>query len=556
MELFGYTIGKTKKQELRDQERIPAFSPPPTEDGAMEVAPGGSYGTYVDLEGTAKTEAELVTRYRDMALTPEADSAIDDIVNEAIIMDDKDPAVTLDLDAVKISETLKQKIRDEFEIIIKLLDFNNKAYDIFRRWYVDGRIYYHKMIDIKNPRAGIQELRYIDPRKIRRVREPIIEKQQSTGVNIIKGYKEYFLYNPRGLVNNTQGLRIAKNTITHGTSGITDKKNSMVLSHLHKAVKPLNQLRMLEDASVIYRLSRAPERRIFYIDVGNLPKLKAEQYLRDMMTKHKNKLVYDASTGEVRDDRKFMTMLEDFWLPRREGGRGTQIETLPGGQNLGEIEDIEYFQKKLYKALNVPISRLDSESQFNMGRTSEITRDEMKFTKFIHRLRKRFSMSVFDDMLETQLRLKNIIKKEEWDEIKSDLYYDYKNDNQFSELKDAEIMKERLSVLADIDNYTGKYFSEQWIKENVLRMTEKEIKDMEKQIQADEKKNAEDEEQASNGQDASNGAAPDPNEVPPGDGHQVVHIHPPEKKEQLSHDDQLLLENMNSILQKISGSNE
>jgi len=481
--LFGFTIGRENQETA--EENVKSFTAPTLDDGAMEVAPGGSYGTYVDLEGTAKSEGELVTRYREMSTQPECDYAIDDIVNESIVMD-QDGIVEINLDNTDLTESAKKRIREEFDQVLKLLDFANRGYDIFRRWYVDGRLYYHIMIDEKNPRQGVKELRYIDPRKIRKVRETKKAKDQgpSTSATIHKGYNEYFLFNSKGLTSTNQGLKIAKDSIALCTSGMMDNRNKMVLSHLHKAIKPLNQLRMLEDATVIYRLARAPERRVFYIDVGNLPKMKAEQYLRDMMVKHKNKLVYDAQTGEVRDDRKFMTMLEDFWLPRREGGRSTEITTLPGGSNLGEMEDVEYFKQKLYKSLNVPVTRLDTQSQFNLGRTSEITRDELKFHKFVSRLRAKFS-NIFDDILEIHLALKGITTRREWKEIKEKVYYDFTEDNHFTELKNAEVMTERLRILADIDQYVGKYFSTDYIRKNVLMQSEEDIEQINKEIEAE-----------------------------------------------------------------------
>ena len=482
MELFGFQITRTNKTE--PEAELQTFVPPQSDDGAVEMAPGGSYGTFVDLEGTAKTEAELVTRYREMSQQPECDSAVEDIVNEAIIMDDQAYPVELILDDLKQPESVKKKIREEFEGVLKMLDFGNKGYDLFRRWYVDGRIYHHIIIDEKSPRQGIKELRYIDPRKIRKVREPIKKKDPRTGAILYERSNEYFLYNPKGISNSTQGIKIAVDSVSHCTSGLLDSRNNMILGYLHKAIKPLNQLRMLEDASVIYRLARAPERRIFYIDVGNLPKMKAEQYLRDMMVKHKNRLVYDANTGEVRDDRKFMTMLEDFWLPRREGGRGTEITTLPGGQNLGEMEDVDYFRKKLYKSLNVPITRMEAESQFNMGRSSEITRDELKFTKFIKRLRNKFS-DLFDGLLEIQLVLKGVVTRAEWKEMKNQMYYDFMNDNHFEELKNAEIMTERLRLANEIDPLIGKFYSLRWVRKNILQMSEEDMKDIDKEIAAE-----------------------------------------------------------------------
>ena len=493
-ELFGFTIARKKQED--QQENLPSIVSPTQEDGAIEIAPGGAYGTYVDLEGKAKNEGELVTKYRQMALQPECDSAVQDVVNEAIVVTEDSGPVEIVLDKLDYPENIKKKIHEEFEAIVKLLDFNNNAYDLFRKWYVDGRLYHHIVIDEKNPRQGIKDLRYIDPRKIRKIKEALKEKDARTGATVFKGMNEYYLYNAGGVnsSNQAQGVKIAKDSISYCHSGLLDERNSMIYSYLHKAIKPLNQLRMLEDAVVIYRLARAPERRVFYIDVGNLPKMKAEQYMRDMMVKHKNKLIYDASTGEVRDDRKFMTMLEDFWLPRREGGRGTEITTLPGGQSLGEMDDVDYFRRKLYKSLNVPITRMDAENQFNLGRASEITRDELKFNKFVMRLRNRFSI-LFSDLLEIQLALKGVITRGEWKEMKQDIFYDFQEDNHFTELKDTEIMQGRLQILGEVDNFVGKYFSEDWIRKNVLRMTEEEIKDEQKQIdkEADEAPDEEEE---------------------------------------------------------------
>ena len=480
-ELFGFTIARKKQDD--QQDNLPSIVSPTQDDGAVEVAPGGAYGTYVDLEGKAKNEGELVTKYRQMVQQPECDSAVQDVVNEAIVVTEDSGPVSIVLDNLDYPDSIKNKITKEFESVLKMLDFNNTAYDIFRKWYVDGRLYYHIVIDEKNPRQGIKDLRYIDPRKIRKIREPITEKDKRTGVTVYKGINEYYMYNQGGMTsaNSSQGVKIAKDSIAYCHSGLLDERNSMVYSYLHKALKPLNQLRMLEDAVVIYRLARAPERRVFYIDVGNLPKMKAEQYMRDMMVKHKNKLIYDASTGEVRDDRKFMTMLEDFWLPRREGGRGTEITTLPGGQSLGEMDDVDYFRRKLYKSLNVPVTRMESEGNFNLGRSSEITRDEVKFNKFIMRLRTRFSI-LFDEILEIQLALKGVITRAEWKEMKQDIHFDYQEDNHFTELKDTEIMQGRLQILGEIDGYVGKYFSEDWVRKNVLRMTEEDIKNEQKQI--------------------------------------------------------------------------
>jgi len=482
VQLFGFNITRADQESKED---LKTFVPPQQDDGAIEIAPGGSYGTFVDMDGTAKSEAELVSRYREMSMQPECDSAVEDVVNESIVMDDENP-IEIVLDNLKQPNTIKNKIREEFETILEMLDFSNKGYDIFRRWYVDGRIYHHIIINEKDPRDGIKELRYIDPRKIRKVREKVKSKDPRTGATIYnKEQKEYYLYNPKGITSSaTQGIKIAPDSISHIHSGLMDSRNNMILGHLHKAIKPLNQLRMLEDATVIYRLARAPERRIFYIDVGNLPKMKAEQYLRDMMVKHKNKLVYDAATGEVRDDRKFMTMLEDFWLPRRDGGRGTEITTLPGGQNLGEMEDVDYFRRKLYKSLNVPVTRMEADNQFNLGRASEITRDEIKFNKFVQRLRNRFT-HLFDGLLEIQLVLKGVLSRTDWEEMRNTIYYNFKEDNFFSELKETEIITERLRLAGEIDPLVGKYYSMKWVRENILRMSEEDIKAVDKEIEAE-----------------------------------------------------------------------
>jgi len=480
IELFGFQIGK-KNEETKPN--VISFAPPPNDDGTLAVAEGGVYGTTVDVNSQAKNEAHLITRYREMAQQPECERAIDDIINETIVGSEQDSPVSIVLDNVEeMDDTIKDLIREEFDEILSMLNFHNRAYDIFRNWYVDGRLYYHLMIDTKRPRVGIQEIRYIDPRKIKKVRVEKRDNQNRVSQEIFnKKYDEYYLYSSKGITAGNQGVKIAPDSIAYCHSGIMDQNNKMVLSYIHKAIKPLNQLRMLEDATVIYRLARAPERRIFYIDVGNLPKAKAEQYLRDMMVKHKNKLVYDANTGEVRDDRKFLTMLEDYWLPRRGDGKATEISTLPGGQNLGEIEDVVYFRQKLYQSLNVPTSRLESDSSFNLGRASEISRDELKFSKFISRLRYRFS-ELFHIILEKQLLLKGIITKQEWSDIKGKIYYDFIEDNHFTELKNAEIMRERLNTLRELDEYVGNYYSKEWVRKNILMQTEEEIEEIEQQI--------------------------------------------------------------------------
>lgn len=513
-ELFGFTIAR--KKEEKEQEKTPSIVAPTVEDGSIEIAPGGAYGTYVDLEGKAKNEGELVTKYREMSVQPECDSAIQDVVNEAIVVDELEGPVEINMDKLTQPASIKKKIIENFQDILRMLDFNNNGYDVFRKWYVDGRLYYNIVIDEKNPRAGIKSLRYIDPRRIRKVREAIKEKDARTGATLYKGMNEYYIYNQKGVSTASagQGIKIAKDSICYVHSGLLDSRNNLVYSHLHKAIKPLNQLRMLEDAVVIYRLARAPERRIFYIDVGNLPKMKAEQYLRDMMVKHKNKLVYDASTGEVRDDRRYMTMLEDFWFARREGGRGTEVTSLPGGQNLGEMEDVDYFRRKLYKSLNVPVTRMESENQFNLGRASEITRDELKFNKFIQRLRNRFSI-LFDELLEIQLALKGVATRSEWQEMKEYIYYDFMEDNHFSELKQAEVMTERLRILQEVDPFVGKYFSTDWIRKNVLHMSDQDVQQIEKEIDAESKEGEDlegDDQEAPEQQPTANTAPPEPAE--------------------------------------------
>ena len=494
--LFGFSIEDTEPLSPN------AVSPvaPNDEDGVDHYMSSGFFGSYVDLEGVYRTEFELIKRYREMALHPEADSAIEDIVNEAVVSDSNDVPVEIELSNLNASDGIKKKIRSEFKYILDLLDFGKKSHEIYRNWYIDGRIYYHKVIDLKRPQDGILDLRYIDAMKMRYVRqEKKQEKDKYFNMNNRSGdnpmdYKwpeleEYFIYNPKqqyptGNINATgasQGIKLAKDAVTYCTSGLVDRNKGNTLSYLHKAIKSINQLRMIEDSLVIYRLSRAPERRIFYIDVGNLPKVKAEQYLRDVMMRYRNKLVYDANTGEVRDDKKYMAMLEDFWLPRREGGRGTEISTLPGGQNLGEITDIEYFKKKLYRSLNVPPSRMDGEGGFNLGRSSEILRDELKFTKFVARLRKRFS-KMFDDMLKTQLILKNICTPEDWEIMSEHIQYDFLYDNHFSELKESELLNERITTVQAAEPYVGTYFSQDYVRRKILRQTDEEILEQDKLI--------------------------------------------------------------------------
>ena len=489
--LFGFTLGKKDIVQVEKPEQASFTLPTEAlDDGAVTITQNSHYGTHVDLEGSVRNELELITRYREMSNHPECDMAIDEIINEAITHADDGKVIDINLDNLKQPESIKKKIIEEFNNIQKMLNFSNLADDLFKRWYIDGRIYYQVIVNDKNPKDGVQELRYIDPRKIRKVREIQKERDPKTGAQIIKSIAEYYVYNDRGTTTQTytsgvnQGLRIAPESILNVNSGLMDAKNTFVISYLHKAIKPLNQLRMIEDAVVIYRLSRAPERRIFYIDVGNLPKGKAEQYMRSIMTQYRNKLVYDANTGEIRDERKHLSMLEDFWLPRREGGKGTEITTLPAGQNLGQMEDVLYFHKKLLNALNVPISRLDPQGGgiMGIGRVTEVTRDEVKFSKFIARLRNKFSR-LFDDALRIQLSLKGICTVEEWEEFKESISYDFKKDNNFTEMRDAEIMRERISTANQIDPYVGRYYSSAWVKKNILHMTEEEIEEMQKEIE-------------------------------------------------------------------------
>ena len=497
IKLFGFTLGEKDIVQKQAPEQSSFALPTDTlDDGAVTITQNSHYGTYVDLEGSVRSELELITRYREMANHPECDMAITEIVDEAISHDDKGKVVDIKMDDLKQPESIKKKIRDEFKSILSMLNFSNLSDDIFRRWYVDGRIYFHIIVNEKNPKEGIQELRYIDPRKIRKVREIQKGKDIKTNADIIKSLAEYYVYNDKisstnnyssgsaGSVNS--GLKIAPDSIINVTSGMMDAKNTFIISYLHKAIKPLNQLRMIEDAIVIYRVSRAPERRVFYIDVGNLPKGKAEQYLRDVMIKYKNKVVYDAQTGELRDDRKHMSMLEDFWLPRREGGKGTEITTLPAGQNLGQMEDVQYFQKKLLQSLNVPYSRLEPQGGglVGLGRTTEVTRDELKFNKFIVKLRNKFSQ-IFDHALKVQLSLKGICSQEEWETFKEDVFYDYIKDNNFTELRDAELLTQRLQSLTLIDPYVGRYYSQEWVNKNVLHLTDDELEEMKKQIDSE-----------------------------------------------------------------------
>jgi len=523
--LFGFEIRRAVDPQ-EEQEKQPAFAPEIKDDGAVVVAAGGAYGTYVDLQGAARTEAELVTKYREMSMHPEVERATDDILNEAIVIEDKEKIVQINLDDTKLSNNIKKLITTEFENVLTLLDFNKSAYDIFKRWYVDGRMYYHIIIDVTKPNEGIKEMRYIDPRKLRKIREVKRKRDKQSQVTQTQTVQEYFIYNEKGFQNKAgevgtatavQGLKIAPDSIVHITSGVLDPMNTVVLSHLHKAIKPLNQLRALEDATIVYRISRAPERRIFYIDVGNLPKMKAEQYLRDMMQRHKNKVVYDSSTGEIRDDRKFMTMLEDYWLPRRDGSRGTEITTLPAGQNLGELADVEYFQKKLYESLNVPSTRLQQDGAFIFGQDQEVSRDEIKFSKFIDRLRMRFN-HLFLEALKKQLLLKNIMTDEDWELIESHVKFDYTKDNYFEQQKSTTVMRDRLTTLDQLQPYIGKYYSNEWVRKHVLYQSDEEIEEMDEQNMAEQENPLYQQQVDQNGNPVQGGNAPPGQSNPQGPG--------------------------------------
>jgi len=522
--LFGYSIGKTPDVTKVEKPSQPVLVLPQkdVEDGAITITQGSYYGTYVDLEGSVRNELELITRYREMSLHSECSEAIEEIVTEAITQDEDGNIVDINLSQLQVSDAIKKKIQIAFDKIKTMLSFRDLGEDIFKRWYIDGRLYFQIVVDKNKPKEGIQELRYIDPRKIRKVREVLKDREPKSGVEFIKATTEYYVYNDRGLTAQSytasvnQGTRISPDSIAFVPSGLLDAKCTMVIGWLHKAIKPLNQLRMIEDAIVIYRLSRAPERRIFYIDVGSLPKAKAEQYLKDVMSKYRNKLVYDANTGELRDERKHLSMLEDFWLPRREGSKGTEITTLPGGENLGKLEDVEYFQKKLYKSLNVPIGRLDSQQQgggiVGLGRVAEITRDEVKFFKFIHRLRSKFSR-LFSDALGQELVLTGVCSKEDWEKFREHISYTYKNDNNFSEMRDAELLRERTTLLTQVQPYIGLYYSNSWVKRNVLHLSEEEIQQMQKEI--DEEKES--------GELPLPAMGPDGQPLPPGqDGQQQL----------------------------------
>lgn len=482
MQLFGFEIKRAKDEQVLP---IPSVVPPSNQDGSTVVNTGvnagGYYGMVVDLDASLKNENDLIRRYREISQYCDCDAAIEDIVNEALISDESKRSVEIVLDELKVSSGIKTKIETEFYQILKLLKFNDKGHDIFRQWYVDGRLYYQVLLDENNVKDGIQELRFIDPRKIRKIKN-IKKEKTPQGVEIIKTIDEFYLYNDKGMSEqSTQGVKLPLDSVVHCPSGVMDANSGMGLGHLHKAIKPTNQLKMIEDSLVIYRISRAPERRIFYVDVGNLPKLKAEQYVNDIMNKFRNKIVYDATTGETRDDRRHLSMMEDFWMPRREGGKGTEISTLPGGQNLGAIEDIEYFQNKLYHSLNVPVSRMQQSQGFSIGRSNEITRDEVKFNKFIVRLRKKFAV-LFLEALKVQLIAKNIMTYKDWNEISQQIRFDFLEDNHYSELKDAELLTQRVTLLQQIDPYIGRFFSDAWIKRNLLRMTDDQIAAMDKEI--------------------------------------------------------------------------
>lgn len=498
MNIFGFEILR-KKEETLDPSVTPSVVSPQIEDGAINISAGSHYGIYVDIDGSYRSEVDLVTKYRTMAMQPEVEQAIEDIVNESVVHDDEGNSVKIMVEDLEQPQTIKDKITEEFNNVLRLLDFNNNGNDIFRRWYVDGRLYFNVVIDPNNPRAGIQSLINIDPRRIRKVRNVHKKKDKVTNTEVIDNIEEYFIYNEKTLNNTVSnpiltgnysgGTKLTSDSVVYLTSGLYDPARSTVLSYLHKAIRPMNQLRFVEDAIVIYRLSRAPERRVFYVDVGNMPKMKAEQYLRDLMVKYRNKLVYDSATGEIRDDRRQLSMLEDFWMPRRGEGKSTEITTLPSGQNLGELADVQYFERKLYKSLNVPVSRLEAQQGFTLGRSNEITRDELKFMKFIEKLRARFS-TMFDELMARQLSLKGVCTLQEWDEFKQSVHYDFLKDNNFAELKEAELLQNRVALLNVVDPYVGNYFSKAWVRKNVLHLTEDDIKLLEQQM-AEEAANAE-----------------------------------------------------------------
>jgi hypothetical protein len=491
-DLFGFEI--KRKGEDKEEAKKRSFVAPMEDDGSGVIKAGGHYGQYLDMSGgNAKNEGDLISKYREISQIPEVDAAIEDIINESIVSVEDGAPVDINLNGLEQPDRIKKIIRDEFEKLVAKMSFSSSGNDIFIRWYIDGRLFYHIIIDEKSPKRGILELRPIDPTKIRKIKEVIEEKDEKTGAKIVTGIEEYFLYQDGNMSKSGQGLKIAKDSIIFVPSGLLSAKRDMVLGYLDKAIKPANQLRMMEDALVIYRLSRAPERRVFYIDVGNLPKGKAEEYLRSIMSNYRNKMVYDAQTGEIRDDRKHMSMLEDFWLPRREGGRGTEISTLPGGENLGQIDDILYFQKKTYRALNVPISRLEQEAQFSLGRTSEITRDEVKFQRFIDKIRRRFS-DVFMQALKVQLILKGIVTREDWEWMKEEIVVDFISDTYFAELKEAEILRERVNTLRELDEFVGKYYSVDWVRKNILKQNDEDIEGIDKEIEDEKDKYGEEDE--------------------------------------------------------------
>ena len=484
IKMFGFELRRAGAKVSTDKDNLKSIVPPQDQDGSGYVtAAGAHYGQYIDFdkEGDAKDNIQLIKKYRGVSMHPEVDAAIEDIVNEAITTGDNKSLVELVLDGVNTSESIKLRMREEFDQILNMLRFNDNGHDIFRNWYVDGRIFHHLVVDEANPKKGIQDIRVIDSSKIRKVKQVKKDKDEKTGATVVKKVNEFYIFQEKPGQQNS-GIRLSLDSVSYVTSGLMDENKKRVISFLHKALKPINQLRMMEDSLVIYRLARAPERRIFYVDVGNLPRGKAEQYMKDIMARYRNKLVYDAATGELKDDRKHMSMLEDFWMPRREGGRGTEVSTLPGGENLGNIEDIIYFQKKLYRSLNVPLQRLEQEAQFSLGRTTEITRDEIKFQKFIDRLRKRFSM-LFLEILKKQLMLKGIITEEDWDSWYNDIIVDYQRDNHFVELKNQDLMRERLQTMDQVQQYVGEYFSKEWVYKHVLMLNDDEIENMQRQIQ-------------------------------------------------------------------------
>jgi hypothetical protein len=492
LKLFGFEIKRVSpKKEINLKSVVPATD----DDGSGYVTASGShYGQYIDIDGNnAKDNHQLIAKYRGIAAHPEVDTAIEDIVNEVIISDDDKSPIEINLDEVEVSDKIKKQVKEEFDNILSMLNFNENGHDLFKRWYVDGRVCHHLVVDDTNEKMGIKDIRFIDSIKIRKVKEIKKKKDPLTNAEVIEKVDEYFIYQDTP-GQQKDAVKFTTDSISYITSGLLDESRKRVTSHLHKAIKPVNQLRMMEDSLVIYRLARAPERRIFYIDVGNLPKGKAEEYMKNIMTKYRNKLVYDAASGELRDDRKHMSMLEDFWLPRREGGRGTEVSSLPGGDNLGQIDDIIYFQKRVYRALNVPVNRLEQEAQFSLGRSNEITRDEIKFQKFISRLRKRFSF-LFLSILKKQLLLKKIITEADWEDWKNDIRIDYVRDNHYSELKDNEILKERIQTLDMINQYVGEYFTKNWVLKNVLKMTEDDIKELEKDVEVEKDKEPPGEEQ-------------------------------------------------------------